>query len=103
MKKVVDERKDIAFYIKLYPLPMHKEAYAKSKAVVCEKSMALLEDAYNKRPVPPAKCETKAIDENIELAKNLGISSTPTMILPDGAVVSGYKEAPAIIEMINKK
>lgn len=103
MKKVVAERKDIAFYIKLYPLPMHKEAYGKSKAVVCEKSLELLEDVYNGKPVPPAKCETKAIDETIELAKKLGISSTPTMILPNGAVVTGYKEAPALIEMLDKK
>jgi len=35
MKKVVSERKDIAFYIILYPLPMHKEAYGKSKAIIC--------------------------------------------------------------------
>ncbi|MDT8317758.1 MAG: thioredoxin domain-containing protein, partial [bacterium] len=29
IKKVVKKRKDIAFYVKPFPLPMHKEAYGK--------------------------------------------------------------------------
>lgn len=100
MKTVIKERKDIAFYIKLYPLPMHKEAYEKSKAIVCEKSLALLEDAFNKKELPKAKCETTVIDDNIKLAQKLGIDGTPALILPDGRVVPGYKDAKAIIELI---
>lgn len=100
MKTVIKERKDIAFYIKLYPLPMHKEAYEKSKAIVCEKSLALLEDAFNKKELPKAKCETTVIDDNIKLAQKLGIDGTPALILPDGRVVSGYKDAKALIELI---
>ncbi|MFZ5998769.1 MAG: thioredoxin fold domain-containing protein [Nitrospirota bacterium] len=103
MKKVVAERKDIAFYIKLFPLPMHKDAYGKSKAVVCEKSLELLEDAYNKRPMSPAKCGTTAIDENIQLARKLNITGTPALIFPDGVVVPGYIEAGRIKEMVDKK
>lgn len=100
MKTVIKERKDIAFYIKLYPLPMHKEAYEKSKAIVCEKSLALLEDAFNKKELPKAKCETTVIDDNIKLAQKLGIDGTPALILPDGRVVPGYKDAKALIELI---
>jgi thiol:disulfide interchange protein DsbC len=100
MKTVIKERKDIAFYIKLYPLPMHKEAYEKSKAIVCEKSLALLEDAFNKKELPKAKCETTVIDDNIKLAKKLGIDGTPALVLPDGRVVPGYKDAKALIELI---
>ncbi len=100
MKKVVAERKDIAFYIKLFPLPMHKGADDKAKAIVCEKSLALLEDAFDKKELPKAKCETTAIDENIKLAQKLGINGTPALILPDGRVISGYKEAKAIEELI---
>jgi thiol:disulfide interchange protein DsbC len=102
MKKVVEERKDIAFYIKMFPLPMHKEAYGKAKAIVCENSLALLEDAFAKKPLPPAKCETSVIDENIKLAEKLGISGTPALILPDGRVIPGYKDAKSLIELIGK-
>ena len=103
MKKVVKERKDIAFYIILYPLPMHPEAYEKSKAIFCEKSLSMLDDAFAKKPLPKAKCQTTAIDENIELAKKLGINGTPAMIFPDGMLVPGYKDAGSIIRLIDKK
>ena len=103
MKKIIKERKDIAFFVKLYPLPMHKEAYLKAKAIVCEKSLSLLEDAFEKKQIPKPKCETSAIDDNIKLAEKLGINGTPAMIMPDGRLVSGFMNADAIIKQIEKK
>jgi len=102
MKKVIEERKDIAFYIKMFPLRIHPEAYEKAKAIVCEKSLALLESAFEKKPLPKPKCETTVIDENIKLAEKLGISSVPSIILPNGRVVPGFKGAKALIELIGK-
>jgi thiol:disulfide interchange protein DsbC len=102
MKKVIEKRKDIAFFIKMYPLPMHKGAYEEAKAIVCEKSLALLEDAFAKKPLPAPKCETKALDDNIKLAEKLGIRGTPAIILPDGIVVPGYKDADSLIALIGK-
>jgi thiol:disulfide interchange protein DsbC len=103
MKKVITERKDIAFYIILYPLAMHKDAYGKAKAIICEKSLDLLEAAFEKKPLPKPSCDTKAIDENIKLAEKLGISGTPAVIFPDGTLVPGAMEADAIIQQIDKK
>ena len=103
MKKVIEKRKDIAFYIKLFPLPMHKEAYAKAKAIVCEKSLSLLEDAFERKTLPAPECETSAIDDDISLAQKLGISGTPAIILPDGRLLPGYLEADALILQIEKK
>ena len=100
MKKITEERKDVAFYIIMFPLKIHPEAYKKSKAIVCEKSIALLEDAFNKKPVPDPKCETTVIDENLKLAEKLGISSAPTLILPDGRVLPGYKDAKTLLALI---
>ena len=100
MKKVIEKRKDIAFYIILYPLPMHKEAYDKSKAIVCEKSLAMLEDAFARKTLPKPSCETKLIDENIKLAEKLGINGTPAIILPNGGLVSGALDADALIKQI---
>jgi thiol:disulfide interchange protein DsbC len=102
MKKVVAERKDIAFYIKMFPLPMHKDAYDKAKAIVCEKSLAMLEDAFAGKEVPKPKCETKVIDDNIALAQKLGINGTPGMIFPDGRLFPGYKDAKGIMDLIGK-
>jgi thiol:disulfide interchange protein DsbC len=100
MKKVIAERKDIAFYIKMFPLQIHKGAYDKAKAIVCEKSLALLEDAFANKELPKPNCTTSVIDENIKLAEKLGITGTPALILPDGKIIPGYKDAKAIMEMI---
>lgn len=103
LKKVVAERKDIAFYIKMYPLPIHKDATEKAKAIVCEKSLKLLDEAYEKKPLPKAKCKAPVIDENIKLAKKLGIAGTPALVMPDGRVISGYRDANALKLLIDRK
>ncbi len=100
MKQVIAQRKDIAFYVKMFPLPMHKGAYDKAKAIVCEKSLGLLEDAFAGKELPKPKCETKAVDESMELARKLGINGTPALILPDGRLIPGYKDAKSIMELI---
>jgi thiol:disulfide interchange protein DsbC len=103
MKKIIEERKEIAFYIKLFPLvKIHPGAYEKAKAIVCEKSLPLLEDAFGGKPLPKPKCETTVVDENIRLAEKLGISSLPALVFPDGRVISGYKDAKTLITLIDK-
>jgi thiol:disulfide interchange protein DsbC len=100
MKKIIEERKDIVFYLKVYPLKNQPEAYEKSKTILCEKSLALLEEAFEKKPIPKPKCETSAVDENIKLAQKLGITSVPSLVLPDGRVFPGYKDAKSLINLI---
>ncbi len=103
MKKILEERKDIAVYIKLFPLKqLHPQAYDKSKTIVCEKSVALLEAAYEKKEIPKPSCDTTAVDETIALAQKLGISGTPATILPDGRIVSGAVDAKTILDMLGR-
>ena len=87
----------------MFPLPMHKDAYDKAKSIVCEKSLALLDDSFAKKHLPKAKCKTSAVDDNIKLAQKLNINGAPSMILPDGRIISGYRDAEAIMELIDKK
>lgn len=101
IKKVAEKRKDIAFYIKLFPLRMHPEAYQKSKSILCNKSLTLLEESFAKKTIPEPNCDAKEIDENIKLAESLGISGTPTSIMPDGSVQIGFLEADKLIERID--
>jgi thiol:disulfide interchange protein DsbC len=101
MKKVIAQRMDIAFYMKLFPLKMHRDAYWKSKSIICNKSIQFLEDNFEKKPIPRTECDTKEIDENVKLAEKNGITGTPTMILPDGSIYSGAAEAEKLIKMID--
>ena len=98
MKTILQERKDIAFYIKMFPL--RTPAHEKAKAIVCEKSLSLLEDVYQGKPLPKPTCETTAVDETIKLAQKLGISSLPTLVLPDGRLIVGYYDAKTLLNMI---
>jgi len=100
MKKIVEERKDIVFFLKVYPIRNQPEAYEKSKSILCEKSLALLEDAFEKKPIPKPKCETSAVDDNMRLADKLGVKSVPSVILPDGRVFPGYKDARTLINLM---
>ncbi|MBI2399760.1 MAG: DsbC family protein [Deltaproteobacteria bacterium] len=117
IKKIVAKRSDLAFYIKMYPLAMHPGAYEKSikmyplamhpgayeksKAIVCQKSPKLLDDAFAGKKLPKAECETQEIDNNIKLAEDLGITGTPAMILPDGRLVPGYVSGDVLLGIID--
>jgi thiol:disulfide interchange protein DsbC len=101
MKKVLEKRKDIVFYLKLFPLKMHKDAYWKSRSIVCNKSLNMLEDNFENKPIPKTDCDTKEVDNNIKLAEFLGITGTPAMIMPDGKIYSGAMPADKLIELIN--
>jgi len=107
MKKVVAQRKDIAFYLILFPLvQIHPESYKKTQAVMCEKSLVkaleMLENAYAKKPIPEPSCKTTAIDENLNLGKRLGISGTPTLIMPGGDILGPVSTAEEIIAQVDK-
>jgi thiol:disulfide interchange protein DsbC len=109
MKKILEKRTDIVFYLKMFPiLSLHPKAYDKAKAIVCEesneKAIQLLEDAYSrKKKLPAPSCETKVVDENIKLAGELGIRATPAMVFQDGRVVTGAMAADQLIKVIENK
>ena len=103
MKQVVKSDPEIAFQVKLFPLPMHKDAYAKSKSIVCLKSVELLDAAFAGAPIPPATCETDAVDKTIRLANELGIRGTPAIIFPDGRLKPGFMKADDIIAAVRGK
>jgi len=100
LKEVVNRDPDIAFLIKLYPLKMHPNAYGVSKSIVCNSSLEYLESSYAGNPVPPANCDTPVVDQTLAIAGDLGISSTPTLVMPDGLVVPGYKTAETLLTLI---
>jgi thiol:disulfide interchange protein DsbC len=102
LKKIVAERGDVAFYLKLFPLASHPESYGISKSIVCEQSLDYLEASFAGRPIPEPACETEEIDNNLKLVKELGIRSTPTLVLPDGTILPGFKPAGKIMEILDR-
>jgi thiol:disulfide interchange protein DsbC len=103
MKQIIATRKDIAFYIKMYPLEFHKDAYWKSKSIVCNNSLQLLQDCFDKKEIAKTDCKTEEVDNNIKLAKSLGITGTPAIILPDGRLRIGAMPEAELIKLIDGK
>ena len=103
MGKVLLERSDVAFYIFMFPLAMHKNAYWKSKSVVCNRSLKMLEDSFAKKEIPRTECDTKEVDNNIKLAQDLGIQGTPTVVFADGRVHAGSMSAKQFADLLQEK
>ena len=105
LKKLVSIAPDVAVYVMLYPLPMHPGAYDKSRTVLETKSLELLDKAFEGKDVPkPTKDSSKkAIEEIIAFANANGISGTPTMVMPDGRVEVGMRDAETLKKMLEGK
>lgn len=70
-----------------------------------KKQYALLDDAFAQKTIPSGEiCEKNNVDINrhIALAKQIGIRGTPTIVLPNGEVVSGYVPAEALKAALDK-
>lgn len=101
IRKAAAKDADVAFFVMPYPRNRNDKAtYGKCLTVVCSKSEKLLDDAYAGKKLPPAACKTGAVDETMRLADRLKIQGTPTMIFPDGRMVSGYMEAEALLSLL---
>jgi thiol:disulfide interchange protein DsbC len=101
MEKIVSNNKDIAFFIKMFPLPSHPNSYQKAKTIICTKSAKMLADSLAGKTLPPPVCETNQIEQNKKFAEDLHINSTPTLIFPNGNIMPGYKTAEAILSILS--
>ncbi|MBJ6749608.1 DsbC family protein [Geomonas anaerohicana] len=102
LKKLAALEPDLAIYIKLYPLKMHPKAYDKSRVILARGSLDLLDKSFAGEQLPAAtdKDAHKPVDDTIKFAESNGILSTPTLILSDGRILVGYKDAKAMQELL---
>lgn len=102
LKKLVKIAPDVAVYVVLYPLPMHPGAFDKARIVVETGSQEILDNAFEGKDVPkPVKELSKQIiDENVKYANANGISGTPTLVLPDGRIEVGMRDAETLKKML---
>ena len=101
IKKAAAKDPDVAFLVMPYPRNRNDKAtYENCLAVACSKTEKALDDAFAGKTLPAADCKTAAVDDTIRLAARLKIEGTPTMILPDGRMISGYREAEALLALL---
>jgi thiol:disulfide interchange protein DsbC len=105
IKQVLAKRHDVAFYIFLRPLPMHPESPKKAQAILCEKSLVLLDEALAGKPLPEPSCSNanEQVQKNIALADLLELRGTPALVRGDGMVNPGYLPADQLSAWIDGK
>ncbi len=105
LKKLAKMDGNLGIYVKLFPLKMHPKAYDKSRAIMAGNSNKLLDAAFagGTLPTPAAGAGKKGVDSTIKLAQSLGIGGTPTLVLPDGRIMPGFRKAEEIRQLIGGK
>jgi thiol:disulfide interchange protein DsbC len=105
LKKLAKIAPDVAIHVMLFPLPMHPAAYEKSRTVFETQSHDFLDKAFDGKDIPKPTKESskKAIDEIITFANDNGISGTPTLVLPDGTIQVGMRDAEAMKKLLEGK
>jgi|CXWL01.1.fsa_nt_gi thiol:disulfide interchange protein DsbC len=102
VKKLVEAGVPVS--VVLFPLmSIHPDAYRKSVAIWCaEDREAVLHHAMASQPVE-VRSETCShpIDENLRLAKRLGVHKTPTVFLPNGRRIEGFHSASDLLSMLH--
>ena len=105
LNKLAKIAPDVAIHIMLFPLPMHPAAYDKSRTIIETKDHDLLDKAFAGKEIPkPTKDSSKkAVDEIVKFANANGISGTPTMVMQDGAILVGMRDAETMKKMLEGK
>jgi thiol:disulfide interchange protein DsbC len=105
MKQIIAKRDDVSFALMLIPLPMHQDSPKKIEAILCSRSLAMLDDAFAGKtvPAPAATCTGDATERNKALAKTLQFDGTPTLVRDDGLVHSGVLPEEKLLDWIDKK
>jgi len=102
LKKLEKIAPDVAIHVMLFPLPMHPEAYDKSRTVIESKNLEQLDAAFEGKKLPkPVNEQSKALVESvIKFANENGINGTPTLVMPDGQIMVGSRDAEALKKML---
>lgn len=94
---------DLAIHIMLFPLQqLHPQAYDKARVVLTTKNRKNLDLAFEGKQLPKLKGDAgkAAVDTVITFAQEQGINSTPTILLPDGTLYQGQRDAESLKKML---
>jgi len=103
LKKLEKIAPDLIINVMLYPLPTHPEAFDKSRAILTFKNRSTLDKAFDGSTLPAvgSKDGNRELNEIINYARRNGITVTPSIVLPDGTVLAGFKTAEELKNMLD--
>lgn len=101
-EQTLQQLNDVTIYVFMFPV-IRPELADQSKAVWCspDRGKAWIDLAMRgKSPAAKPSCATP-IEKNVELGKNLGVNSTPTLIFANGERVAGGLRLADLSELLN--
>ncbi|MBX9675730.1 MAG: DsbC family protein [Methylotenera sp.] len=108
-RKELSNISDVTIYTFLYPIDqLHPDAANKSKTIWCASNRTKAWNDWiinNQLPSSAGNCEVP-LEQVGELARKIGVTSTPTLIFSDGRRVMGaqpYKEIEKYLQSATKK
>ena len=106
MHKEIDEylKRGIEIHYLAYPRTgVNTESYFKAVSVWCAKDrQAALTFAKSGGKVERKSCNNPVLD-HMAKAGQIGITGTPTLVLPDGSVIAGYVPADQLIRILDER
>lgn len=76
-------------------------SWTKAESVWCaDDRNAAITDAKAGKPVPPKSCGDKAIAEQYQLGRMVGLRGTPAIVTASGELISGYLPAQSLVQRL---
>lgn len=102
---ILTKQKDLMIYYFLYPLAMHANALEDSKRIICAENpeAAYIDWMVNNKTLPfKDKCKRVAYLEEIKKigSQVVDVEATPTIVLPNGQIISGLVPADYLAKLI---
>ena len=105
LKELTKKQKDLKVEIYLYPLvSLHPKAYDTARSLMASRQLRQLDDAFAGRvvPSPRGNAGKVSVDAIMAFAEQQGIYSTPTILLPNGALYRGPRSLEGLLEGIGQ-
>lgn len=103
LEKEFAKMDNVTIYNFMMPIAsLHPNAYQKTVQILCQPDPTKAWTDWmrdKKQPPKVAECEN-SLDETLALGEKFGFSGTPTLVFPNGKVVSGYMPMPQLEEQI---
>jgi thiol:disulfide interchange protein DsbC len=98
---------DVTIYYFLFPLPIHANASENSKKILCAENPESSLIAYMAKSKPLGKNTTCNNANKLAKMQDIGtnvvqVSGTPTIVLPNGRLISGLVPADYLARLINE-
>jgi len=105
LHKQIKEYNDLGIEVRYMSYPrsgLNTPSYFKAVSVWCAKDRkTALTEAKAGKPLPRADCENP-VKEQMEAAKAVGVTGTPTLVLESGRVIPGYVEPKRLRDILDQ-